>query len=263
MTGRLVLGLLIGFLCACSGSDAERVVVAAGTTTVDSGLIEQLIETYRETNADVDFLVVGVGTAEALSLGGSGGADLLITHQAELEEVFLGDHPDAVAVPVFSSRFLLVGPADQAPAEGSVVEAFAAIAAAETPFVGRRDGSGTDAKEREIWSRTDVDPQAEAWYVETGQGMGFTLQVADQRSAFTLAEEGAFKASAEVLSVVPVSVTDPDRLLENPYRGIVVDPAASDAAVGFLEWLMLPAGREALHAANLALFGEVVYSPPG
>lgn len=263
MRASSVLGLLLCFLSACSGSDSERVVVAAGTTTVDSGLIEHLIEIYGETAEGPDFSVVGVGSAEALSLGESGGAELLITHQEELEDAFLADHPEAVAAPVFSSRFLLVGPTDLVFREGSIVDAFTAIATAEAPFVTRRDGSGTYAKEREIWSLAGVDPVGEPWYFETGQGMGFTLQVADQRSAFSLAEEGAFKASSDALSIVPVGVVGSGSVLDNPYRGIVADPAANRAAVGFLEWLGSPAGRDALHAANLALYGEVVYSPPG
>lgn len=261
--------MLVG-LCAvvvgtgCSGSDPDRIVVAAGTTVVDSGLVERLVEAYRAAEADESFSVVGVSTAEALSLGASGGADLLITHQEALEEAFLAEHPEAVAVPAFISRFLLAGPSDRPEpvADAGIVDAFAAIARDDLVFVTRRDGSGTHAKEQELWALAGIDPVEEPWYSETGQGMGFTLQVADQRSAYVLTEAGAFRAAAETISLVPVDAGAPPGLLDNPYRAIVVDPDANSAARRFVEWLSSDAGRSALLAANDALFGEVVYSPP-
>lgn len=265
LTRWVLAGLLAAIVgTACSGSDPERVVVAAGTTVVDSGLVERLIEAYRATGADESFSVVGVSTAEALSLGASGGADLLITHQEALEDEFLAEHPEAIVTPAFTSRFLLAGPADEPPAlvGAGIVDAFTAIAADGLPFVTRRDGSGTYAKEQELWALAGIDPVDEQWYTETGQGMGFTLQVADQRSAYVLTEDGAYRAAAETLSLVPVDAGAPSGLLDNPYRAIVVDADASPAAHRFIDWLSSDGGRDALLAANGALFGELVYSPP-
>jgi len=262
----VVVGLLATLLgAACTGSDPERVIVAAGTTVVDSGLVEWLIDVYRTTGAEESFSVVAASTAEALSLGASGGAELLITHQEALEDEFLAEHSEAVAAPAFTSRFLLVGPAEEPNRlEGAeIVDAFTEIAADGLPFVTRRDGSGTYAKERELWALAGIDPADEEWYTETGQGMGFTLQVADQRSAYVLTEDGAYRASTGTISLVPVDAGAPAGLLDNPYRAIVVDPGANPAAHRFVDWLSREAGREALLAANEALFGEVVYSPAG
>jgi tungstate transport system substrate-binding protein len=250
---------LIAFGCA---SAPPRVVVAAGTSVVDSGLMEQLVEAYRETGIDVDFSVVGAGTGEALALAAAGSADLVVAHQRDLEEAFLAEHSEAVAKPVFSSTFLLVGPPDGSRSDGrAITELFAAIAVDAVPFVTRRDESGSYAKEREIWALTGVDPVGEEWYIETGQGMGFTLQVADQRSAFALAEEGAYRTIAREISLVPVDVEARPGLLENPYRAIVVDPDSGSAALGFVEWLRSDVGRRALIAANEELYGDIVYSP--
>ncbi len=254
---RLAAVLVIAATTATGCSSSGRVVVAAGTTLVDSRFIERVLAEYE---TDDRISVVGVSSLEALALGDGGSADLLITHLSEAEEAFLVTHPDARQHGVFTSRFLLVGPPDQTVVqEGvSIVEAFRAIGAAEAPFVSRGDGSGTASKEREIWARAGVDPTSSPWYTETGQGMGFTLQVADQRGAFTIVEEGTF-LTIELISLLPIALED-GRLLTNPYRITLVDNPAARAEALFT-WVASPAGREAIVAANNELFGEVVYRP--
>jgi tungstate transport system substrate-binding protein len=261
---RLVgLGIALALIAfGCGSADSPRIVVAAGTTVVDSGLMERLVDAYRETGIDVDLSVVGAGTGEALALAAAGSADLVVAHQRDLEEAFLAEHPKALVEPIFSSTFLLVGPPDGSRSNGrTITELFAEIAADAVPFVTRRDESGSYAKEREIWALTGVDPVGEDWYIETGQGMGFTLQVADQRSAYALAEEGAYRTIAGEFSLVPIDVEAPPGLLENPYRAIVVDPDSGSAALEFVAWLRSDAGRRALIEANQEFYGEIVYSP--
>ena len=210
---------------------------------------------------DADVSVVGASTAEILELGANGSADLLITHQPELEEAFLAEHPGAAEVAVFASTFLLVGPTSQqaVATESDIVRSLAAIAEAGETFVSRADGSGTFAKERQLWVLAGLEPIDAEWYVETGQGMGFTLQVTDQRGGFTLAEAGAFLASADVLSLQAVPTTAAPGLLDNPYRSIVVEPEANPAAAALQRWLVAPEGRSALERANRDLFGREVY----
>jgi tungstate transport system substrate-binding protein len=248
---RGVATLLVLLAAGCSGTD-ERVIVAAGTTVVDSGFIERVLEEYP---SDVQVSVVGVSSREALALGAAGSAELLITHLPEAETAFLTAHPGASQVPVFSSEFVLVGPSGEMSPD--VVEAFRTIAAEEHPFVSRGDGSGTAAKEREIWESAGIDPTHQPWYVVTGQGMGFTLQVADQRRAFTLAEVGTL-LGAVPLTLIPVS--DGDRRLENPYRVTLVE-GASPAARALFDWLTSEAGTDAIIDANVELFGELLYAP--
>ena len=258
---RLLAAASVALLVAsCGASDSERIVVAAGTTIVDGGLVDRLVDDYLATGADVEISVVGAPTAEALELGARGSADLLITHQPQLEEAFLREHPDADVEPVFASEFLLVGPPAQQLVEAGtdIVEAVAAIAGAEATFVSRSDGSGTFAKERELWGLAGLEP-TEDWYIETGQGMGFTLQIADQRGGFTIAEEGAFLASTPALSLEVVPTGAVPGLLDNPYRSIVVEPGVNRASTALQQWLVSPAGRSALERANADLFGRVVY----
>ncbi len=259
-----VAAVVLASACASAGGAADRIVVAAGTTVVDSGLVDELVAVYRRSHPSAPrFSVVAAGSTEVLALGERGAADLLLSHLPAAEDRFLGDHPQAEARAVFASRFVLVGPDGQdvvAPGMDPI-DAFAAIAGRGARFVSRADRSGTNEREREIWRRAGIEPAGRSWYLETGQGMGFTLQVADQRGAFTLSELGAFRRASQTLGLVAVDLRDPERLLANPYRAIVVDPGATPEASAFVEWLAGPDGRSAIVDANEKLFAEVVYVP--
>lgn len=253
----LVLGLMTLLAAACGASDSDRVVLLAGTTLVDSGFANALVDEFTSQNPGVEVSVVAAPTSEALALADRGAADVTITHQPDLEASFLEEHPAARSAAAFTSHFLLVGPPDAEPIGRSVVEAFSTIAGSPHPFVTRADGSGTHFAEMQIWSIAGIDPTDEAWYTATGQGMGFTLQVADQRRAYTLTEQGAFLAASPVLSLTPV--LSEGALLENPYTVIVGDPGGAPGAVAFVEWLVSDRGSRAIIEINRALFGTVVY----
>jgi len=260
---RSLLALLTGaalVLAACT-TGAERVVVAAGTTIVDSGFIEALIDEYA---GDGSFSIIASSSREGFALADGGAADLLFTHLAEVEDEYVESHPDVWQSPVFKSRFLLVGPPGQTVIRpgSDVVDGFSAIAVTATPFVSRGDGSGTAAREHAIWDLADIEPAGQPWYAETGQGMGFTLQVTDQRDAYTLVEGGSFFAEATVLSLEEVAVTaSPDELLSNPYRMTLVDPSATEAGRDLFTWMISDEGHDAMVRVNEQLYGRIVYAP--
>ena len=246
----LAAAVAVGALVSGCGP-SDRVLVGAGTTVVDSGLAGQLIGGF-----DGSVSVVGGSTAELLLLADRGELALVIVHDPAQEAAFMGNHPAAQRVPLFSSDFLIVGPREQAATlTASTADAlFAEIAERGLSFVSRGDGSGTYAKELELWgSATGSVPSGAPWYSATGQGMGFTLQVADQSDAFTLVERGAFLAAANTIDLVPISLDDPT--LINPYSAILVDPSAGP----LFDWLQGDQAAAKLRTINQALFGEDVY----
>ena len=260
---RKILALLVdGALAAATcGTASERVVVEAGTTIVDSGYIEALIDEYP---GDGSFSIVAVSSREGFALADGGAADLLFTHLAEVENDYVAAHPEVWQAPVFESRFLVVGPPGQSVMKpgSDVVDGFAAVAAAGAPFVSRGDGSGTAGREHAIWDLALIDPAGESWYIETGQGMGFTLQVTDQRDAFTLVEGGSYFSEASALGLEEVVVTaSPEELLSNSYRMTLVDPTAVASGRDLFTWLMSDEGRAAMLRVNERLYGRIVYEP--
>jgi tungstate transport system substrate-binding protein len=247
-------------LVGCGDAPEARVVLAAGTTVVDSGLLDDLVDIVESVEPSIEVSVVAESTAGVLELGRQGAADVLIVHAPELEAAFVAEGRAAVYEPVFSSRFVLVGPERLRPEfSGGVVEAFRAVAEGSLPFVSRADGSGTHAKEMEFWNLAGIDPGGAEWYIETGQGMGLTLQVADQRGALTLSELGAFLAASDTLSLVELPVAG-DARLANPYHLIVVDGARQEAFT-IAEYVLGAPGQRDIEAINQERFGSVVYAP--
>ncbi|MCK5182117.1 MAG: tungsten ABC transporter substrate-binding protein, partial [Dehalococcoidia bacterium] len=80
-------------------------------------------------------------------------------------------------------------------------------------FVSRGDESGTHGKEKTIWASAGYNYTAaiegngtdDDWYFETGQGMGTTLQVANEKLAYTLTDKGtllAYKSDLDLVTFV-------------------------------------------------------------
>ena len=253
MTTRLGrLAIIVALLTGGCSADG-RVVVGAGTTIVDSGFASELRGHFAG-----DLAIIGASTAEILTLADQGSVDVAVVHDPAQELAFMESHAQAERRPVFTSRFLIVGPPARVGelAGFTPAETFAAIAGSAT-FVSRDDGSGTHARELQLWDAAGVDPVGD-WYSVTGQGMGFTLQVADQRGAFTLVEEGAFLAAEATLDLVPVLVAESGEL-SNPYSVIL----AHEPGRAFYDWLTGAAGRDAIRSANERIYGRVVYAPSG
>lgn len=254
----LGIALATAVLTTACGGGSERVVVAAGTTLVDSGFLDAVVEAYVADTGAERISVLGRSSKEAISLGASGDADMLITHEPVALYEFLTTQPDAIVTEPFASRFVIVAPPRTVIEASDAIGVFEAVAATGTPFISRDDGSGTHAREMSIWEAADIDPVEEPWYTRAGAGMGATLLVASDREAVTLAELGAFLSAASALDLVEVSLEDVSGL-ENPYQATVVNPDSSPGAAAFQAWLSTEAGRSAIQEVNLALFGFVVY----
>lgn len=249
MRGRFVMiATVIALAIASCGTN--RVIVGAGTTLVDSGFMAELEDEFGG-----DLSIVAGSTAELLELAARGALDAVIVHDEAQETAFMVQHPEAQRASAFVSQFLLVGPNDLVTqlAADDPAAVFAEIAHNEWLFVTRADGSGTHSRELAIWRGAAIEPGG-GWYVATGQGMGLTLQVADQMGGFTLVEEGVFIGAVDTIDlvVVPLSTT-----LVNDYSVLVTD----DSGRAFFDWLTSEAGRSAVDAANNAVFGRSVYAP--
>lgn len=258
---RLWLAALLVLVASGCGGGSNRVILAAGTTLVDSGLIDGVVAEYEALNPGVEVSVVAEPTSLALELGRRGAADLLIVHAPEQELIFVEEGSALASAPLLESRFLLVGPPGDSLTTGQpVIEAFDAIASGGLTFVSRGDLSGTHERELSVWGALGLEPERQVWYLEAGQGMGQTLLIADQRSGFTLAELGAFLEARTALSLVDYQVTGPE--LRNPYTAYVPEAGPNrDGALELLDWLASPEGSAVIEAVNIRLFGEIVYRP--
>ncbi|MEM8861360.1 MAG: substrate-binding domain-containing protein, partial [Chloroflexota bacterium] len=81
--------LILLFLTGCSSPDDPAVLrLATTTSTYNSGLLEAIVPQFEaENNADVD--IIAVGTGQAIKLGESGDADVILVHARSREDEFI------------------------------------------------------------------------------------------------------------------------------------------------------------------------------
>lgn len=236
-------------------------VLATTTSTRDSGLLDELLPTFEKT-AGCSVKTLAVGSGEAMELGARGNAEAMLVHSPAAEDEFMAEGHGASRHPVMHNDFVIVGPGDD-PARvskaGDAPEAFADIAHAEDEFASRADESGTNAKELELWDAAGIKPKG-SWYIETGQGMGETLTIADQKQAYTLSDRGTFLATDHLDSKL---LLEGGMDLLNPYHVIVVkgDDLNTTCAKLFSRWITSPGTQRTIADFGVAEYGEPLFFP--
>ncbi len=269
----LLMGLFgagLGLTVAPQGTPAARtgpqdVILATTTSTQDSGLLDELVPLYAEW-VGYTLKPIAVGSGAALELGERGEADVVLAHSPRAEAEFMAGGFGGERRTVMYNDFVIVGPASD-PAgvadEASAVAAMTAIAGDGAPFVSRGDESGTHALEQRLWEEAGIEP-AGGWYTESGTGMGDTLNIANEREAYTLSDRGTF-LSLRVRLDLDVLVEDDPALL-NVYHVITVNPANGPAVNveggrALLEFLLDPATQQVIGAFGVERFGEPFFTP--
>jgi tungstate transport system substrate-binding protein len=226
----------------------KRLKMATTTSTENTGLLKVLLPPFEaKNNCKVD--VIAVGTGQSLKLGEQGDVDVVLVHAPELEEKFIKDGYGINRQYVMYNDFIIVGPPeDPAKIKGLKVakEAFAKIAATQSPFVSRGDKSGTHTKELAIWKAAGIKPEGN-WYIESGKGMGEVLNMANEKKAYTLSDRGTYLAYREKTSSIILSEGDP--VLGNPYHIIAVNPGKfphvkKELASKLIEWVISKEGQQ-------------------
>ncbi|HEV8344767.1 MAG TPA: substrate-binding domain-containing protein, partial [Candidatus Binatia bacterium] len=182
-----------GYLPA--GEPSRNVILATTTSTQDSGLLDVLVPLF-EKKTGYSLKAVSVGTGQALELAAKGEADVALVHAPSLEKKYVAAEKLLNRRLVMYNDFIILGPADdpaRIKATKSSVEALKLIAGTGSRFVSRGDNSGTHNLEKSLWKMAGVEPKG-SWYIESGQGMGATLGIANDRNAYILSDRGTYLA---------------------------------------------------------------------
>jgi tungstate transport system substrate-binding protein len=241
----------------------EFITVASTTSTENSGLFGHILPIFTA-RTGIEVRVVAQGTGQALETGKRGDADVVFVHSRAAEEAFVAEGWGVQRFDVMYNDFVIVGPEGDPAGAGkaeSAMAAMAAIAAAEAPFASRGDDSGTHKAELALWAAAGVQPAGE-WYLETGAGMGATLNVAAQVPAYTLTDRGTWLSFGNRGPLVVVFQGDP--VLFNPYGVMLVNPARhphvkAEAGQVLIDWLVSDEGRAAI--AGFTVGGEQLFFP--
>jgi tungstate transport system substrate-binding protein len=263
---RALAAFVIFLLPSVSPAAETFILVQSTTSTQNSGLFEYLLPIFTK-KTGIEVRVVAVGTGQALKNAKNGDGDVVFVHSEKDEEKFVAERWGVKRYPVMYNDFVIVGPrADNAKIAGlkEAPQALKKIADARAPFASRADDSGTHKAELKLWEQAGVDPKQSSggWYLETGSGMGATLNMAVGKQAYALTDRGTWLAFANKDDYR--ILVEGGRELFNQYGVILVNPdkhptVKAKAGQAFIDWLTGPEGQAAI--ASYQINGQQLFFP--
>lgn len=267
MTRRSLVLLICALLLAppgTAGAPATAVILATTTSTQDSGLLDVLVPVFEQ-RTGYSVKTIAVGTGQSLALGARGEADVVLAHAPSLERTYVAGGKLTNRRVVMYNDFVIIGPAaDPARIEGlEAAGAMRRIAESGARFVSRGDRSGTHTLELALWKAAGVEPAA-PWYIESGQGMGATLGIADDRRAYTLSDRATYLAFRKRTSLAVL--VERDRPLRNVYSVLEVNPSNGprvNTAGGkaFADFMVAPETQAVIRTFGVDRYGQPLFVP--
>ena len=281
LLGTLILTILGGVI-ACAPTEAvaplsakDRFRIATTTSLYDTGLWGYL-EPRFEAQYDVEMDIMYAGTGKAIEYGQRGDVDAITVHSKSREEQFIADGYGVERYPFAYNYFLVVGPeSDPAGIKGMSPEGgfnrlmdSGQAGPNEVKFVSRGDNSGTHGKEKAIWKAAgypyeDIQKSGD-WYIEAGAGMGPTLVMAKEKSAYTLTDIGTYLAYKKDLGLA--SLIEEGDILLNVYSAIAVNPEKApktklDMANNLIEFLTSDEIQNLIGHYGVEEYGRQLFAP--
>ncbi|HEY7221732.1 MAG TPA: substrate-binding domain-containing protein [Candidatus Binatia bacterium] len=266
---------LLFFLALCTtlwaatarGADSasRNIILSTTTSTQDSGLLDVLIPLF-EKQSGYSVKTVSVGTGQSLALGAKGDADVVLVHAPSLEKKYVAEGKLLRRRLVMYNDFVIIGPKDDPAkirAAKTATAALKAIEQAKANFVSRGDNSGTHVLEKNLWKQAGIEPKG-SWYIDAGQGMGATLNIANERNAYTITDRGTYLALSKKISL-PILI-EGDKALLNIYSVMEVNPANGpriNAAGGraFADFMVAPKTQSVIKSFGVEKFGQSLFVP--
>lgn len=247
-------------------NNPKDIILATTTSTQDSGLLDALIPRFEQ-QSGFHVKVVAVGSGAAIALGTRGEADVVLAHAPDSERQFVASGSGVNRQLVMFNDFVLVGPANdpaQVKGAGDILAALKAIAQKQSSFISRGDNSGTQQLELKLWKASSINPEGQAWYVQSGTGMGQTLQIADQKQAYTISDRGTFLAFKSRIALVVL--VEKDARLLNVYHVIGVNPdrfpqVNKAGAQAFSAFLVAPETQAFIETFGQDKYGQALFTP--
>jgi tungstate transport system substrate-binding protein len=248
---------------------AQKALMMATTTSTDNtGLLDYLSPEFTKATG-IELKWTATGTGKALKLGENCDVDILMVHAPASEIKFVTAGFGVDRKEVMYNDFVIIGPAnDPAGIKGQpITDALATIKKKQAVFASRGDNSGTNKKEISLWKAAKLPlPEKDKWYVQTGQGMLSTINVAAERNGYTMTDRGTYiKYEHNMKGNPPLKIlVEGDDVLLNQYSVIAIAPkhcnkAQYDLATKFIQWI---AGSEAQKMIrDFKLLGKQLFTP--
>ena len=244
---------------------SKSVILSTTTSTQDSGLLDVLVPLF-EKKTGYNLKTVSVGTGQALELSAKGEADVTLVHAPSLEKKYVADGKLLNRRLVMYNDFIIIGPtSDPAKVKStkSSIQAMKLISGSQGRFVSRGDNSGTHNLEKSLWKQAGIEPKG-AWYIESGQGMGATLGIANDRNAYTITDRATYLAYQKRLALA--ILLEGDKPLLNIYSVMEVNPANGPRTnqVGgkaFADFMVAPETQAVIKSFGVEKYGQPLFVP--
>lgn len=254
-------------------------IVSSTTSLYETGVENDAIKPAFEAKypwITLNFLAQGTGAAIQTAMRGD--ADMIMVHSPSQEKSFLSGGFGVNRKIIAYNFFVIVGPAND-PAGITGMDPLQALATIKTlgeqgqaTWVSRGDGSGTNSKEQSLWAAAGINwteiRTETSWYLETGQGMTATLQVANERNGYTLSDLATFLTNANSGNIQMIVVVEASKDLINVYSVIADNPQNAnltsthfEAEMLFINWIVSDEGQQIFADYGTDTFGKPLFAP--
>jgi tungstate transport system substrate-binding protein len=244
-------------------AEPTELILATTTSTQDSGLLDVILPIFEKEN-NVKVKTIAVGTGAALEMGTKGEADVLLVHAPKSEEELVTSGDAINRKRVMYNDYILVGPSDNSAGVSGedTVAAFKKIFEVKANFITRGDDSGTHKKELGIWTSAAIEPTGDA-YISTGQGMGASLQIANEKGGYILTDRATWLAQEKNLTNLKI-VVEGGKDLMNIYHVMQVNPEKHDMvnskdAEKFVEFMVDSKTQDVIESFGKEEFGQSLF----
>ena len=231
-------------------SEDSRIILATTTSVNDSGLLEYLNNEFnKEYNFDIH--VISVGTGQALKIAETGNADVVLVHHKPSEIEFIENGFGVSRYDLMYNDFIIIGPKNDNKKCINIKKTLIRIKEKKHIFLSRADNSGTHKKEIEIWESLDLDiNNFGEWYKKIGQGMGMTLMMTNELSAYTISDRSTWLTFKNKENLKIICEYQPP--LFNQYGIIAVNPELNskiryNLAKKYINWMISNKGKDLIN----------------
>lgn len=262
--------------------EIDSLIVSTTTSLYETGLLNEIKAKFETKYPKYNVSFISQGTGLAIETAKRGDADIILVHSPNQERSFV-ESGYGINRKIFAYNFfIIVGPKnDPASIQGiTPIEALKKIrekgSTGNALWVSRGDNSGTHSKEKTLWKETGLSldeiklesmrNDASTWYIEAGSGMTATLQLANQKDAYTLTDVATYLKNFKNGNIELIKLIDSGEQTLNVYSAIICNPEKNprglfDVSMKFVEFLVGIEIQKELESYGFEEFGSTLFNP--
>jgi tungstate transport system substrate-binding protein len=259
----------------------EHLIISTTTSLYETGVLDAIKPMFEAENPGYNVSFISQGTGLAIETAKNGDADMILVHSPSQEKGFL-ETGYGVNRKLFAYNFFIIVGPESDPAGVKDMNPGDALQtlydeglAGNALWVSRGDNSGTHSKEKGLWKATGFDLDAikaetseagEPWYIEAGAGMTATLQLANEKEAYTLTDMATYLKNYKNGNIELVTIVGQGKETLNVYAAVLCTPEENprgmyDGALLFMEYILGEDAQDMLVDYGVEEFGATLFKP--